>query len=90
MQKIDGRDRYKEVSLKNKQRTILDNRRFEIGRIKAFQWVQTEEDEANSTLRYKQSEVEVRQMAWDIQRQTGHMIDQIKNLVDIKGGMDHE
>ncbi|MBY0386303.1 TolC family protein [bacterium] len=79
--KKETRDTYKEISQKNKRRVEIDNRRFQVGRIKAFQWVQTEDDEANSSLLYKQAEVEVRQIAWDIQRQTGHMVDLLqKNL----------
>lgn len=84
--KMEARDRYKLISQKNKKRVELDNRRFEVGRIKAFQWVQTEDDEANSSLLYKQAEVEVRQVSWDIQRQTGHMSDLIqKNLPKMAG-----
>lgn len=84
--KMEARDRYKLISQKNKKRVELDNRRFEVGRIKAFQWVQTEDDQANSQLLYKQAEVEVRQVSWDIQRQTGHMGDLIqKNLPKMTG-----
>jgi outer membrane protein TolC len=83
-QNREARDKYREISKKNKRRVELDDHRFEVGRIKAFQWVQTEDDEAQSSLKYKQAEVQVRQVAWDIQRQTGHMSDLIKNYLPKK------
>jgi outer membrane protein TolC len=76
--KIHERDRYKQINDKNRRRVQLDNRRFEVGRIKAFQWVQTEDDEAQTLIQYKQSEVEARQLAWDIQRQSGHMAELVR------------
>ena len=76
--KLNERDRYKQINGKNKQRVQLDNRRFEVGRIKAFQWVQTEDDEAQTLIQYKQSEVEARRLAWDIQRQSGHMAELVR------------
>lgn len=76
--KINERNKYKEIHEKFKKRVQLDNRRFEVGRIKAFQWVQTEDDEAQSLIQYKQSEVETRRIAWDIQKQSGHMAELVR------------
>jgi outer membrane protein TolC len=82
-QKITNRNRYKRISETNKKRVSLDNRRFEVGRIKAFQWVQTEDDEATSTLRFQQAEVEVRSLAWDVQKQTGHLLDRAQAVLKV-------
>lgn len=82
-QKIANRDRFKKIFETNFQRVNLDNRRFKLGRIKAFQWVQTEDDEANSYLRFQQSEVEVRMTAWEIEKTAGKMAQQIKSIVKV-------
>lgn len=82
--KIQNRDLYKLVNEKNKKRVELDNRRFEVGRIKAFQWVQSEDDEAQAFLRFQQTEVEVRVLAWDVQKQTGHLLDRAASLLQLK------
>ncbi|MCC6138973.1 MAG: TolC family protein [Bdellovibrionaceae bacterium] len=82
--KIQNRDLYKIVNQKNKKRVELDNRRFELGRIKAFQWVQSEDDEAQAFLRFQQTEVDVRVLAWDVQKQTGHLLDRAAGLLQIK------
>lgn len=82
--KINNRELYKQVFQKNKQRVQLDNRRFELGRIKAFQWVQSEDDQAQAALRFQLAEVEVRELAWDVQRQTGHLIEKVSAQLGIK------
>ncbi len=80
-QKIANRDRYEKINKTNFKRVNLDNRRFKLGRIKAFQWVQTEDDEAASYLKLQQSEVEVRLTAWEIEKLSGKMAKQIKAIV---------
>lgn len=82
--KIKNREIYSQVNAKNKKRVQLDNRRFEVGRIKAFQWVQSEDDEAVSALKLQQAEVDVRVTAWEIQKQTGHLIDKVTNQLQLK------
>lgn len=82
-QKIGNRDRYQKIATTNKKRVSLDNRRFELGRIKAFQWVQTEDDESLSTLRFQQAEIEVRTLSWEVQRQTGRLLDHAKQVLQV-------
>lgn len=89
-QKLGNRERFKKIFDTNNQRVNIDNRRFRLGRIKAFQWVKTEDDEAASFLRLQQSEIEVRQIAWEIEKLSGTMSEQIKNLINISTKVNHE
>lgn len=82
-QKIENRERFKKINSTNTKRVTLDNKRFRLGRIKAFQWVQTEDDQASSYLRLQQAEVEVRLVAWEIQKITGKMAKQIQELLKV-------
>lgn len=77
-QKRQSRDKYKAASNIDKRRVALENRRFSMGRLQAVQWTQAEEAEAADYLKYQQAEVEVRQVAWEIQRQTGALSDFIR------------
>lgn len=82
--KIKNRDILKVMNAKNQKRASLDTRRFEVGRIKAFQWVQSEDDEALSFLRLQQAEVEVRTLSWEIFKQTGHLVDKALQILQLK------
>jgi outer membrane protein TolC len=80
-QKRVTRDKYQQVNQKNKQRVNLQNRRFKMGRIRAMEWTQAEEDEAANYLKFQQAEVEVRLVAWEVQRQTGALSDFLRPLM---------
>jgi outer membrane protein TolC len=80
-QKRVTRDKYQEVNKKNKQRVSIENRRFQMGRIRAVEWTQAEEDEAANYLKFQQAEVEVRIVSWEVQRQTGALSDLLTPLL---------
>lgn len=79
------RDQYKVIYQKNKRRVGLDDRRFRIGRIRANEWVQTEDEEAQTNLAYQESEVELRKTAWLIQKKTGELGDELKKYLKLSG-----
>lgn len=80
-QKVKNRDLFRKINSTNFKRVALDNRRFKLGRIEAFQWVQTEDDQSTSYLKLQQSEVDVRLTAWEIEKLTGKVALQIKDLM---------
>lgn len=82
-QKRISRDIYQQVNLKNKKRVTLENKRFHMGRLRPLEWTQAEETEAADYLKYQMAEVEVRQVSWEIQRQSGAMSDYLKPLIKI-------
>jgi outer membrane protein TolC len=82
-QKLTNIERFKKINETNSQRVSIDNRKFRLGRIKAFQWVQTEDDEAASYLKLQQSEIEVRLIAWEIEKISGKLAKQIEGIVKV-------
>ena len=71
-----------------KKRAQLDERRFRIGRLPAFNAIQAANDSAFAHLNLKQTEVDLRLVSWDILRMQGRLADHLKKLVsDVKSSV---
>ncbi|MEO0335616.1 MAG: hypothetical protein AAF202_04450, partial [Pseudomonadota bacterium] len=63
-----------------KDRVDLEEKRFRIGKTGAFQVIQAGADATNAELSFKQSQVEIRKVAWRIQQMNGSVAAKILEM----------
>lgn len=71
--KLQIKRQTEQIYKRNKRRVVLEDRRFKLGRIRANEWVQAQEDQDQSYLLDQQSAVSLRQTAWQVQELSGDM-----------------
>jgi outer membrane protein TolC len=75
------RDEYKKAFDMQSQRAQLEERRFRIGRIPAFNVIQADGDLTQAELALRASEVELRKSAWRVKRLKGKLALYLESLV---------
>jgi len=70
----------KQAYTKQLERTILEERRFQVGRSSVLSVIQSGDDATRAELEYKNSEVEIRTVAWQIQQMAGRTKEYLKKV----------
>src|SRR5690606_36556942 len=75
---------YSNVVKQQKVRVNAENRRFTLGRISVNEWVTAEDDLGQWEFLSQQKAIEVRQLAWSVQKVSGELYKRIAPVLEAR------